>query len=81
VRVAEDRFGSTPVIENPEPNFRKGCSMPQGRVRPAPHGTIHEHGRMNWQKASGYGRSKVEAAIGRYVCEVKIAVKALNRML
>jgi hypothetical protein len=52
---------------------------------------------MNWQKASGYGRSKVEAAIGRYkrligdelrsredagrVCEVKIAVKALNRML
>ena len=28
---------------------------------------IHEHGRMNWQKASGYNRrSKVEAGIGRY---------------
>jgi hypothetical protein len=60
--------------------------------------SIDEHGRMNWQKASGYNRrSKVEAAIGRYkrligdalrsrkdarrVCEVKIVVKALNRML
>jgi hypothetical protein len=60
--------------------------------------SINEHGRMNWQKTSGYNRrSKVEAAIGRYkrvigdalrsredarrVCEVKIAVKALNRML
>jgi hypothetical protein len=59
--------------------------------------SINEHGRMNWQKTSGYNRrSKVEAAIGRYKrvivdtlrsredarhkCEVKIAVKALNRM-
>jgi hypothetical protein len=60
--------------------------------------SIKQHGRMNWQKASGYNRrSKVEAAIGRYkrvigealrsredarrVCEIKIAVKALNCML
>jgi hypothetical protein len=60
--------------------------------------SINEHGRMNWQKTSGYNRrSKVEAAIGRYkrligdalrsredarrVCEVKIAVKVLNRMM
>jgi hypothetical protein len=60
--------------------------------------SINEHGRMNWQKTSGYHRrSKVEAAIGRYKrligdalrsredarreCEVKTAVKALNRML
>ena len=60
--------------------------------------SINEHGRMNWQKTSGYNRrSKVEAAISRYkgvigealrsredarrVCEIKIAVKALNRML
>jgi hypothetical protein len=60
--------------------------------------SINEHGRMNWQKTSGYNRrSKVEAAISRYKrvigdalrsredarreCEVKIAVKALNRML
>jgi hypothetical protein len=60
--------------------------------------SINEHGRMNWQKTSGYNRrSKVEAAIGRYkrvigdalrsredarrLCEVKIAVKTLNRML
>jgi hypothetical protein len=70
--------------------------------RSGPGGFAHsfddEHGRMNWQKASGYNRrSKVEAAIGRYkrligdalrsrkdarrVCEVKIVVKALNRML
>jgi len=29
--------------------------------------SINEHGRMNWQKTSGYNRrSKVEAAIGRY---------------
>ncbi|MGO8845614.1 MAG: transposase [Methylocella sp.] len=29
--------------------------------------TVDEHGRMNWQKASGYNtRSKVEAAISRY---------------
>jgi hypothetical protein len=59
---------------------------------------INKHGRMNWQKTSGYNRrSKVEAAIGRYkrvigdalrsredarrLCEVKIAVKVLNRML
>ena len=59
--------------------------------------SINQHGRMNWQKASGYNRrSKVEAAISRYkrvigsalrsredavrVCEVKIAVKVLNRM-
>jgi hypothetical protein len=28
---------------------------------------VDEHGRMNWQKASGYNtRSKVEAAISRY---------------
>jgi hypothetical protein len=28
---------------------------------------VDEHGRMNWQKASGYTRhSKVEAAISRY---------------
>jgi len=28
---------------------------------------VEEHGRMNWQKASGYNmRSKVEAAISRY---------------
>jgi hypothetical protein len=60
--------------------------------------SITKHGRMNWQKTSGYNRrSKVEAAIGRYkrvigdalrsredarrLCEVKIAVKVLNRML
>ena len=60
--------------------------------------SINKHGRMNWQKTSGYNRrSKVEAAIGRYkrvigdalrsredarrLCEVKIAVKVLNRML
>jgi PAS domain-containing protein len=60
--------------------------------------SINEHGRMNWQKASGFNRrSKVEAAISCYkrvigdalrsredarrVCEVKIAVKGLNRML
>jgi len=60
--------------------------------------SINEHGRMNWQKTSGYNRrSKVEAAISRYkrvigealrsredarrVCEVKIAVKVLNRMM
>ncbi len=60
--------------------------------------SINRHGRMNWQKTSGYNRgSKVEAAIGRYkrvigdalrsredarrLCEVKIAVKVLNRML
>jgi hypothetical protein len=59
---------------------------------------VDEHGRWNWQKASGYNkRSKVEAAMSRYkrvigealrsredsrrLCEVKIAVKALNRML
>ena len=29
--------------------------------------SINEHGRMKWQKTSGYNRrSKVEAAIGRY---------------
>ncbi len=29
--------------------------------------SINEHGRMNWQKTSGYNwRLKVEAAIGRY---------------
>jgi hypothetical protein len=29
--------------------------------------SIDEHGRMNWQKTSGYNRrSNVEAAIGRY---------------
>jgi hypothetical protein len=28
---------------------------------------VDEHGRMNWQKATGYNkRSKVEAAISRY---------------
>ena len=28
---------------------------------------MDEHGRMNWQKVSGYNkRSKVEAGIGRY---------------
>jgi hypothetical protein len=60
--------------------------------------SVDEHGRWNWQKASGYNkRSKVEAAMSRYkrvigealrsredsrrLCEVKIAVKALNRML
>ena len=60
--------------------------------------SINKHGRMNWQKTSGYNRrSKVEAAIARYKrvigdalrsredarrpCEVKIAVKVLNRML
>jgi hypothetical protein len=60
--------------------------------------SINEHGRMHWQKTSGYNRrSKVEAAISRYkrvigealrsrenarrLCEVKISVKVLNRML
>ena len=47
---------------------------------------VDAHGRMNWQKTSGYNRrSKVEASISRYKrvigdTEVAIAIKSLNRM-
>ena len=38
---------------------------------------IDEHGRMNWQKASGYNkRSKVEAAISRYKRVIGDALKS-----
>ena len=59
--------------------------------------SINEHGRMNWQASGYNRRSKVEAAISRHkrvigealrsredarrVCEVKIAVKVLDRMM
>ena len=58
---------------------------------------IQAHGRMHWQKLSGYNRrSRIEAELSRFkrvigdglrsrhderrTTEVKIAVKALNRM-
>src|SRR6202020_91686 len=38
---------------------------------------VEEHGRMNWQKASGYNkRSKVEAAISRYKCVIGDALNS-----
>ena len=38
---------------------------------------MDEHGRMNWQKASGYNkRSKVEAAISRYKCVIGDALNS-----
>jgi hypothetical protein len=38
---------------------------------------VAEHGRMNWQKASGYNkRSKVEAAISRYKRVIGDALKS-----
>ena len=41
---------------------------------------VEEHGRMNWQKASGYNkRSKVEAAISRYKCVIGDALKFTPR--
>ena len=49
---------------------------------------INEHGRMNWQKGSGYNRrSKAEAAIGRYKrviglpdkCSLHIVIECASR--
>jgi hypothetical protein len=38
---------------------------------------VAEHGRMNWQKTSGYNkRSKVEAAISRYKRVIGDALKS-----
>jgi len=38
---------------------------------------VDEHGRMNWQKTSGYNtRSKVEAAISRYKRVIGDALKS-----
>jgi hypothetical protein len=40
---------------------------------------LEEHGRMNWQKTSGYNkRSKVEAAISRYKRVIGNALKSRN---
>jgi hypothetical protein len=82
-----------------KPEGEDGARACRQRCGPDSHlRLINEHGRMNWQKTSGYNRcSKVEAAIdpskrvigealrsresARRVWEVKIAVKALNRML
>jgi hypothetical protein len=50
--------------------------------------SINGHGRMNWQKASGYNRrSKAEAAIGRYKrviglpdkCSLHIVIECASR--
>ncbi len=41
---------------------------------------VEEHGRTNWQNASGYNkRSKVEAAISRYKCVIGDALKFTPR--
>jgi hypothetical protein len=52
---------------------RADCSDPAGlSIR-----SINEHGRMNWRKTSG----SIVQVKTHVASEVKIAVKALNRML
>jgi hypothetical protein len=57
------------VTDAPASFMGKGAVLGSTALRPS--GifirSINEHGRMNWQKGSGYNRrSKAEAAIGRY---------------
>src|ERR1035437_9515344 len=67
------------MLSSPEIRPPALSSRPARGLSPGPTATISptqrdlhvlavdEHGRMNWQKASGYNtRSKVEAAISRY---------------
>ena len=87
------RHPDAAVIVPPRATVIPGpCAAPTQRDRHIQE--IVEHGRMGWQKSSGYNRrAKVEAAIGRYkrviggalrsrtATEVAIAAAALNRML
>ena len=99
--VLDAVFAKTPTVRFIVPPCKGAVLGSTARTAPTQRDldirSIKQHGRMNWQKASGYNRrSKVEAAISRYkrvigealrsredarrVCEVKIAVKVLNRM-
>jgi len=64
---------SSPEIRPPglSSTLQGVCPGPTATISPTQRDlhvlAVDEHGRMNWQKASGYNtRSKVEAAISRY---------------
>jgi hypothetical protein len=59
---------SSPEIRSPGSSSRPAKGLCRDRQQRDLHIlAMDEHGRMNWQKASGYNkRSKVEAAISRY---------------